>query len=110
MYNRIIFASMDLRTLGRNIAFVRKLQGVTQEDVAFSLNISGTSYAKIERGETNVSFMRLVQIADYFKVDVIELLCMQNASDANSMQSEVSYIKQKVDEIDKDIRELKKLI
>ncbi len=88
---------MNLKELGANIASVRRSLGLTQENVAFDLNISSTSYAKIERGETNVSFLRLVQIADYFKVDVIEFIRQQTYK--NDMQNDIVDIKNTVNNI-----------
>ncbi|MDR0613760.1 MAG: helix-turn-helix domain-containing protein [Dysgonamonadaceae bacterium] len=69
---------MDLVKLGKNISAKRRLMGLKQEDVAFDIDISVTSYAKIERGETNIPFMRLVQIADYLKVEITELVREDN--------------------------------
>lgn len=91
---------MDLATLGRNIARVRRHQNLTQENVAFDLDISKTAYSKIERGETNISFLRLVQIAEYFKVDVAELVngsidvdLQELARNIAQMKSDIHFIK-----------------
>ena len=46
----------------------------TQEDVAEKLGMSTTGYAKIERGQTNVSVEKLKQIAQVFNVNVAQLL------------------------------------
>lgn len=87
---------MDLRTLGRNISYIRKMQNLTQENVAFDLDISKTSYAKIERGESNISFLRLVQIADYFHVDTTELV-KENASDSTLKELAANIAQMKTD-------------
>lgn len=84
---------MDLRTLGRNISHIRRLQNLTQENVAFDLDISKTSYAKIERGETNISFLRLVQIAEYFKVDVSELVKGSTDIDLQELAANIAQMK-----------------
>ena len=65
---------MELVELGRNICNVRRSLDMTQEEVALELDISITAYAKIERGETNVSFLRLTQIADLFNVPLSKLV------------------------------------
>jgi transcriptional regulator with XRE-family HTH domain len=96
---------MDLATLGRNIANVRRAKNLTQENVAFDLDISKTSYAKIERGETNISFLRLVQIADYFHIDVSELVkgstsevdLQEIAAHIAQMQTDIHSIKVAMD-------------
>ena len=46
----------------------------TQEEVAEKLGMSTTGYAKIERGQTNVSVEKLKQIAQVFNLNVAELL------------------------------------
>ena len=84
---------MDLRTLGRNISHIRRLQNLTQENVAFDLDISKTSYAKIERGETNISFLRLVQIAEYFNVDVSELVKGSTDVDLQELAANIAQMK-----------------
>jgi transcriptional regulator with XRE-family HTH domain len=93
---------MDLVKLGKNISAKRRLLGLKQEDVAFDIDISITSYAKIERGETNIPFMRLVQIADYLKIEVAELVgennnayCFENlASDIRQIKFDIQQIKE----------------
>jgi transcriptional regulator with XRE-family HTH domain len=95
---------MNLVKLGKNISAKRRLLGLKQEDVAFGVDISITSYAKIERGETNIPFMRLVQIADYLKVEVAELVredgqgyYLENlASDIRQMKEELHVVYKKI--------------
>jgi transcriptional regulator with XRE-family HTH domain len=54
--------------LSEKIKFIRSSKNWTQEYVAEKLGISTNSYAKIERGETNVNFSRLQQIADVMEI------------------------------------------
>lgn len=97
---------MDLVKLGKNISAKRRLLGLKQEDVAFDINISITSYAKIERGETNIPFMRLVQIADYLKVEVAELVSEDNrAYSLENMACDIRQIKEELHVLYKNIRE-----
>lgn len=56
------------------IKLMREMKHWTQEDVAEKLNMSITGYAKIERGQTNVSVERLKQIATIFNLNIEELL------------------------------------
>ncbi|MDR0754013.1 MAG: helix-turn-helix domain-containing protein [Prevotellaceae bacterium] len=87
---------MNLKTLGNNISAVRRSLGLTQEEVAFNLNISSTSYAKIERGETNVPFLRLVQIADYFKIDIVNLVKQNDRIYFTDLLSTMEQIKKDI--------------
>ena len=49
---------------------VRKLHGVTQKQVANSLEITETLYQKYEHGKVKPSFDNLIAIADYFNVSL----------------------------------------
>lgn len=86
---------MKLVELGRNICNLRRSIGMTQEEAAFELDISTTAYAKIERGETNVSFLRLTQIAELFKVPISNLISSdkQDHFTNNSIVAEIKEIK-----------------
>lgn len=56
------------------IKLMREMKNWTQEDVAEKLSMSTTGYAKIERGQTNISVDKLKQIAQIFNVNVAQLL------------------------------------
>jgi transcriptional regulator with XRE-family HTH domain len=47
---------------------------LSQENVAFNLKISQSSYAKMESGQSKLSIERLYQLAVFFNVPVEELL------------------------------------
>jgi transcriptional regulator with XRE-family HTH domain len=47
---------------------------LSQENVAYNLKISQSSYAKLESGQSRLSIDRLYQLAIYFNVPVEELL------------------------------------
>ena len=56
------------------IKSMREMNQWTQEEVAEKLGMSTTGYAKIERGQTNVSVEKLKQIAQVFNLNVAQLL------------------------------------
>ncbi len=60
--------------LSDKIKIIRSYKNWTQEDVAEKLGISTNSYAKIERGETDVNFSRLQQIANVMEIELPDLL------------------------------------
>ncbi len=60
--------------LSDKIKIIRSSKNWTQEDVAEKLGISTNSYAKIERGETDVNFSRLQQIADVMDIELPNLI------------------------------------
>ncbi|NCC99365.1 MAG: XRE family transcriptional regulator [Bacteroidia bacterium] len=84
---------MDLKQLGTTIMTVRRKLAKTQEAVAADLDISLTAYSKIERGETNIQFNRLSQIADYFNMEPWQLLCPTYEFDFNEFKSEFDALK-----------------
>lgn len=92
---------MNIAQLGNNIYAVRRSLGLTQENVAFELEISVTSYAKIERGVTNVRFSRLVQIAEVLNVDVSDLVREKEYNGFDCMAQYIAEIKKDI-EIIKD--------
>lgn len=61
-------------TIGKNIKSLRQKMNWTQGQVAEKLNISIPAYSKLETGITDPNFSRLQQMADFFAVDVSELI------------------------------------
>ncbi len=55
------------------IKFFRTLKGWTQEDMAEKLNMSVTGYGNIERGDTNVSLLKLEEVARVLGIELQEL-------------------------------------
>ena len=53
---------------GEKIRGIRLLKGLTQENLAESLNISRNAYSEIERGVSDLNESRLKQIADVLNV------------------------------------------
>lgn len=84
---------MELKTLGRNIRKARQAKGLTQENAANDLGCSLNTYTKIERGETNVPFLRLAQIAEYLNVSVAELVRETVDVDLKNMATDIILIK-----------------
>ena len=65
---------MDDSEIYNKIRAIRILKGWSQEDAATKLGIAVNSYAKIERGETDVNLSRLAQIAEMLEIDLSQLL------------------------------------
>ncbi len=64
--------------LSKKLKSIRKLRNFTQETVAEKLGISTYSYAKIERGETDVKYSRLQQIAKIMEIELEDLFSMDD--------------------------------
>lgn len=62
------------KTVGAKLLRVRQMAGLSQQNVADDLNFSPTTYSKLENGKIDFTVTRLVQLADYFKVNVSDFL------------------------------------
>lgn len=67
--------------LGDYIRRKREELKISQEAVAFELNMSQAAYSKIERNETKLKVEQVYTIANYFGLSVYELLPPSLASD-----------------------------
>lgn len=91
--------SIDLN-LAERIKFLRMFHGWTQEEMAEKLQLATISYAKIERGQTDVPFSRLQQIAEVFKIELGDLFRLNEKnvfniignSDTHAISSSISSI------------------
>ncbi|MCI8743992.1 MAG: helix-turn-helix transcriptional regulator [Lachnospiraceae bacterium] len=82
---------IDYQQLGQSIASHRKKKQITQERLAEYLNVSTTFISKIERGKTQISLERLVQIGRYLDISPTELL-YGNQPDASYLRTELSSL------------------
>ncbi|MCR4755921.1 MAG: helix-turn-helix transcriptional regulator [Lachnospiraceae bacterium] len=65
----------EMRAIGLNIAYFRKLKGLTQIQLAEKLDISRTHMSNIEATnvDTSVSLLLLFKIADCLDIDIVKL-------------------------------------
>jgi len=59
-----------METFGKKLSELRKQKGMSQEDLAFDLNISQSSISNYESGSTHPDVETLRRMADYFKVPI----------------------------------------
>ena len=73
---------MELRPVKKQVTDkIRKLRvekGLSQDNVAFELGLSHSSYSKIERGETDPNLSRLFQLAKILGVGIIDFFTEDN--------------------------------
>jgi len=67
-----------MKQIYRTLKELRKSHGYTQLDLAAALEIDNSTYAKIERGTTDINLSKLEKIANFYKMSVIELLAYPN--------------------------------
>ncbi|MFK5969054.1 MAG: helix-turn-helix transcriptional regulator [Candidatus Marithrix sp.] len=59
--------------INEKIRFIREINGWSQNEMASKLNMSTSGYSSIERGETNIQYSRLEQIAKILDLKLSEL-------------------------------------
>ncbi len=69
-----------LKKIGDKIRVLRTEKGYSQEDLAMELNISPSGLAKIERGESDITFKKLEKIAAFFELNILEILNLASMS------------------------------
>ncbi|WP_368670053.1 helix-turn-helix domain-containing protein [Chitinophaga sp. GbtcB8] len=67
-----------LLTLGDNIKALRKLKGLTQVDMETRTGIDAGDLSRIESGQVNLTFIKLVKLAAALGVELNELFTMKN--------------------------------
>lgn len=66
---------MDVRKrVGKNVSKIRKLRGLSQEDLAFECDLHRTYISGVERGIRNPTVVVLDKVAKALKVDAADLL------------------------------------
>lgn len=63
----------SLQILGARIREARKAKGLTQEDLAYESDVDRSYIGGVERGERNLSFDKLCDLARALKCDVAAL-------------------------------------
>jgi len=67
-----------LKRLGITIKQVREEKGLTQDAVAFKLGTTQKQVWRIENGDTNVTYCRLLALAEIFEMELSELVRFDN--------------------------------
>jgi transcriptional regulator with XRE-family HTH domain len=76
-----------MMNISDRIKFMRIFKNWTQEDMAEKLNMALSGYSKIERGETDIHFSRLQQIADIFDIELSYLIGLNEKNVLNMIES-----------------------
>ena len=65
---------IDYSILGERIRNERKKQGLTQEDLAFKIDMSSVYLSRVERGTTKINLNRLAQISTVLDIPLETLI------------------------------------
>lgn len=113
--------------LHEKLRSLRQQKGWSQEEIGYYLNMSGSAYGCIERGETNIPLSRLEDIARIFGVELADLfnmndkstfhagdnntltnlLCINSSIDSLKLQHELEKCHLMIEQKDKEIEYLK---
>ena len=65
---------MDIKiTLGQRVRELRKLKGISQEELAFIAGLDRTYIASVEKGKRNISIVNISKLAEALNVTLREL-------------------------------------
>lgn len=101
-----------LKNLGTQIRILRAANGLTQSNVASEIKITASAFAKIERGESDISISRIEAIANVFDLSASELINQADLiykTNANSLAknySELEHIKNEINRLNKMVESL----
>lgn len=73
--------------IGNKIKNIRELRNYTQDHMAEKLGITQAGYSKIERGETDVAFSKLEEIASILEVSISDLVSFDGQKYFNSFNN-----------------------
>ena len=84
--------------LNENIKSLRKLKGITQEELAIRLNVVRQTVSKWEKGLSVPDAEMLIRIADIFEISVSELLGenIKNETSRNEIAEQLSRINEQL--------------
>jgi transcriptional regulator with XRE-family HTH domain len=96
-----------MNTIGEKIKKIRELKGLTTKFVADKLQITPAGYNKIERGQTDITYSKIEEIAKILGVTTEELLVFDQQRVFNGYNTVKGDNSNNV--IVNDIKEIKRL-
>lgn len=68
------------KKIGDNIKKIRQNNNIEVKTLCADLDISASAYSNIERGVTDISISRIMQLADYFSVHYSQIVAVDNTT------------------------------
>jgi len=100
-----------LHSVLKKIKLLRKERNLSQQDVAFVLNMNQSSYAKIENGINKISLENLIKLAEFYSIDITmffycqkEILVVEKTNNIQNLLLQLNGKNQN------DIQELKNIL
>ncbi|MCR2023010.1 helix-turn-helix domain-containing protein, partial [Blautia pseudococcoides] len=100
---------MDQKKIGGFFKMLRKEKGLTQEQLAEHFNVTGRTVSRWETGNNMPDLDILVEMADYYDVDLRELLDGERKSEKMNKDLEETVLKVADYSSDEKMRLMKKL-
>ena len=99
--------------LSRNLKFLRKLKGITQNELAKELELSRNKIASYESGIAEPKILNFIKLATYFNIDPYQLLIRDLSNNSITVQSDdytSDQVSNNLNEMIKATQELQKII
>lgn len=61
------------KQFGKNLKKFRLQKGLSQEELSLDLDLDGSYIGKVENAKLNITIDKIISIANYLEIDVIEL-------------------------------------
>lgn len=71
------FTVLENKTIGRNLYKFRKIREKKAVEVAKYIGLSEAAYTKYERGESKITINIIQQVAEFLKVDPLQIIASQ---------------------------------
>jgi transcriptional regulator with XRE-family HTH domain len=68
------FTVLENKSIGRNLALFRKLRDKKALEVAEHVGLSEAAYTKYERGESKITIEIIQKVAEFLKVDPLQIV------------------------------------
>jgi len=88
------FTVLENKTIGRNLARFRKFRDIKALEVAEHLGLSEAAYTKYERGESKITIEIVQGVAEFLKIDPLQLVAANSGhvvENSNSPHSVVQF-------------------
>lgn len=80
------------KKFGNRVKVLRKLKGITQENLAEMLNISTISIANIETGRCAIGFSKLPVLAESLDVEIYQLFSDIDNTDNSNIKEDIATL------------------
>lgn len=90
---REVQREMDLKKIGQFLKRLRKEKGMTQEQFAEMMGVSGRTVSRWETGSNMPDLDILIQIADYYEVEIKEILDGERKGEQMNKEMEDTVLK-----------------